>query len=42
MLGCAEFPLIIKFANVSIPVLDTTALHSQMAIDFILQTKLSR
>jgi aspartate/glutamate racemase len=42
VLGCKEFPLIIKFANVSIPVFDTMALHSQMAVDFILQSKLSR
>lgn len=35
-LGCTEFPLIIKPSDVSIPVFDTTRLHSQMAVDFIL------
>jgi aspartate racemase len=36
LLGCTEFPLIIRQADVSIPVFDTTLLHSQMAVDFIL------
>jgi aspartate racemase len=36
VLGCTEFPLIIKPQNVSVPVFDTTLLHSQMAVDFIL------
>jgi len=36
VLGCTEFPLIIKPSDVSIPVFDTTLLHSQMAVDFIL------
>ncbi len=36
VLGCTEFPLIIKPSDVSIPVFDTTRLHSQMAVDFIL------
>lgn len=36
VLGCTEFPLIIKSADVSLPVFDTTLLHSQMAVDFIL------
>jgi aspartate racemase len=36
VLGCTEFPLIIRQADVSIPVFDTTLLHSQMAVDFIL------
>jgi aspartate racemase len=36
VLGCTEFPLIIKQADVAIPVFDTTLLHSQMAVDFIL------
>jgi len=42
VLGCTEFPLIMEFANVSIPVFDAMALHSQMAVDVILQSKLSR
>jgi len=36
VLGCTEFPLIIKAADVTVPVFDTTLLHSQMAVDFIL------
>ena len=36
ILGCTEFPLIIKPADVAVPVFDTTLLHSQMAVDFIL------
>ena len=36
VLGCTEFPLIIKPADVAMPVFDTTLLHSQMAVDFIL------
>lgn len=36
VLGCTEFPLIIKQQDVSLPVFDTTRLHSQMAVDFIL------
>jgi aspartate racemase len=36
ILGCTEFPLIIKPQDVPVPVFDTTLLHSQMAVDFIL------
>jgi aspartate racemase len=36
VLGCTEFPLIIKQSDVTLPVFDTTRLHSQMAVDFIL------
>ena len=36
VLGCTEFPLIVKSTDVTIPVFDTTALHSQMAVDFIM------
>jgi aspartate racemase len=36
VLGCTEFPLIIKPQDVPVPVFDTTLLHSQMAVDFIL------
>ncbi len=36
VLACTEFPLIIKQSDVSVPVFDTTLLHSQMAVDFIL------
>ena len=36
VLGCTEFPLIIKPGDVALPLFDTTKLHSQMAVDFIL------
>ena len=36
VLGCTEFPLIIKPSDVEVPLFDTTRLHSQMAVDFIL------
>jgi len=36
VLGCTEFPLIIRQADLALPVFDTTLLHSQMAVDFIL------
>jgi aspartate racemase len=36
VLGCTEFPLIIKQADVPFPVFDTTYLHSMMAVDFVL------
>jgi aspartate racemase len=36
VLGCTEFPLIINQTDVRVPVFDTTRLHAQMAVDFIL------
>jgi aspartate/glutamate racemase len=40
VLGCTEFPpellYYIKRGDVAVPVSDTTLLHSQMAVDFIL------
>jgi len=36
ILGCTEFPLIIKPSDVSIPTFDTALLHAQMAVDFIM------
>lgn len=36
VLGCTEFTLIIRQADVQIPAFDTTRLHAQMAVDFIL------
>jgi aspartate racemase len=36
VLACTEFPLIIRPDDISVPVFDTTLLHSQMAVDFIL------
>lgn len=37
VLGCTEFTLIIRQADVQIPAFDTTRLHAQMAVDFILR-----
>lgn len=36
ILGCTEFTLLINQADVAIPVFDTTRLHAQMGVDFIL------
>lgn len=36
ILGCTEFTLIISQGDVRIPAFDTTRLHAQMAVDFIL------
>lgn len=36
ILGCTEYPLIIKPSDIEVPLFDTTRLHSQMAVDFIL------
>jgi aspartate racemase len=37
ILGCTELPLLIKQNEVDIPILATTDLHAQMAVDFIFQ-----
>jgi len=36
VMGCTEFPLIIKKPDFNLPLFDTPRLHSQMAVDFIL------
>ena len=36
VLGCTEFPLIVKQNDLTFPVSDTTNLHSKPAVDFIL------
>jgi len=36
ILGCTEIPLIISQADVSVPVFDSTEIHSQAAVAFIL------
>jgi aspartate racemase len=36
ILGCTEIPLLIKQEDVSIPVFDTTAIHSAAAVDYSL------
>ena len=35
ILGCTEIPLLIKPEDVAVPVFDTTMIHSQAAVDFI-------
>ena len=37
ILGCTEFPLIVDQADLSIPVFNTTLLHAESAVDFILE-----
>jgi len=39
ILGCTEFPLIIKQNDVDLPVFDTTTLHAQMAVNYILRVR---
>ena len=37
VLGCTEFPLIVKQSDLPFPGFDTTSLHAQMGVDFILR-----
>lgn len=39
ILGCTELPLLLDQSDSDLPLLATTTLHVQMAIDFILDTK---
>lgn len=36
ILGCTEFPILVKQSDLDIPAFDTTALHAEMAVEFIL------
>lgn len=36
VLGCTEFPIIVKQEDLNIPILDTVQVHAQMAASFIL------
>ena len=36
ILGCTEIPLLVKQADTNLPLLDTTHLHAQSAVDFAL------
>lgn len=36
VLGCTEIPLLLKAADVSIPVFDTTLIHAEAAVEFAL------
>ena len=37
ILGCTELPMLLKQEDSPLPLLDTTRLHAQMAVDFILE-----
>jgi aspartate racemase len=37
ILGCTEIPLLVKQADVSIPIFDTTTIHAQAAVDWALR-----
>lgn len=37
VLGCTEIPLLIKQADVKVPILDTTMIHAFSAVDFMLK-----
>lgn len=39
ILGCTEIPLLIKQEDVSVPVFDTTAIHSEAAVNYSLDRK---
>lgn len=39
ILGCTEFPLIIGQNDLNIPIFNTTLLHAQMGVDFILRSE---
>jgi len=39
ILGCTEIPLLVSQDETSLPLFDTTALHCDMAVDFILEEK---
>lgn len=39
ILGCTEIPLLIKQGDVSIPVFDTTAIHSEAAVEYSLNSE---
>ena len=36
ILGCTEFPILVKQADYDLPLFDTSYLHSKVAVDFIL------
>lgn len=36
ILGCTEIPLLVKQADVSIPLFDTTAIHAEAAVEYAL------
>ncbi|MEA3298173.1 MAG: aspartate racemase, partial [Chloroflexota bacterium] len=37
ILGCTELPLLIKQDDCSIPLLDTTRIHAEAAVDYALE-----
>lgn len=40
VLGCTEFPLLVSQADFSVPVFDTTTIHSKAAVEYILSSEL--
>lgn len=42
VLACTELPMIIKQKDVSVPVFDTTKIHSQAAVDFALTNTIQK
>ena len=36
ILGCTEFPILVKQEDFDMPLFDTTFLHARKAVDFIL------
>lgn len=36
ILGCTEIPLLIKEGDISLPIFDSTQIHSEAAVDFVL------
>ncbi len=39
ILGCTEIPLLVKQEDVSVPVFDTTKIHSEAAVEYALRSK---
>ena len=39
VLGCTEFPLMIKDKDIPIPIFDTTNIHSESASNYILMVE---
>jgi aspartate racemase len=37
ILGCTEIPLLVKQADVSIPIFDTTTIHAKAAVNWALR-----
>lgn len=42
VLGCTEFPLMLTAEDLRVPIFNTTEIHSQAAVDFILSNELKK